>query len=734
MIKLKKLANPKPLEISTKNPQFIQEMARVKAYFKLAPTELARTRPPFNIDLLDSLSVLQELKRIQHGKCAYCETILEHDPGRYVSHYRPLSNALDPIKGTEQLECYAWFAYEWQNLMLICRDCDNHKVNFFPISGRTAIALSSWRAAQLREMPLLLNPFEDNPFDHLMFDTDGVASATTAAGKATIELLNLNRKALCLKRKEQIDRVLDLILKSNDENEVIEELVNFTSDEISHSGAVRNCLGHVCRILQTEIRHGKYSARTDLSKRIIRLRSEFSSHDWHEAISLCKSDELAFVIQNTDLGELKPRRYAYITRIEIGLFKGIEHFTLDLDTSPFGQGHNESPCTMLLGENATGKSSILQAIALALMPREERQRIHINQKSIIPHGIDDTLVLPSQPAVTVHFSNGGVVALYMDLQTGRLKTIGTPQNRVFGYGSRRYFLSGRSTNHQTCPNRTLFNQAASLPDPTNWLLNLREEKSFDAVARALASLLSLRPGEFVARDDRSIFIQRLTSPLPIEHLSDGYKSLFAMAVDIMREMLKHWDNLEFAQGIVLVDEIENHLHPRWKMRVMSALRESFPRVQFIASTHDPLCLRGMFEGEVQVLYRDRDGRLQRVEQLPNVASLRIEQILTSDYFGLATTDDPLRQRALQQLAQYAASEDSELSQKDRKHRDDLLENYGSLPMIGDTLDRQIIAQALTRHIRDTDLSTPIEHANAREASVRAIIEVLERNRKKYGTR
>ncbi|MNY05504.1 hypothetical protein D3C86_1382270 [compost metagenome] len=389
---------------------------------------------------------------------------------------------------------------------------------------------------------------------------------------------------------------------------------------------------------------------------------------------------------------------------------------------------------MLLGENATGKSSILQAIALTLMPREERQRIRINQKSIIPHGIDDTLAFPSQPAVTVHFSNGEVVALNMDLRTGRLKSIGTPQNRVFGYGSRRYFLTGRSTNHQTCPNRTLFNQAASLPDPTNWLLNLREEKSFNTVARALASLLSLRSGEFVARDDRSIFIQRLTSPLPIEHLSDGYKSLFAMAVDIMREMLKHWDNLEYAQGIVLVDEIENHLHPRWKMRVMSALRESFPRVQFIASTHDPLCLRGMFEGEVQVLYRDRDGHLQRVEQLPNVASLRIEQILTSDYFGLATTEDPLRQRALQKLAEYAAREDSELSQIDRKHRDDLLENYGSLPMIGDTLDRQIIAQALTRHIRDTDLSTPIEHANAREASVRAIIEVLERNRKKYGTR
>lgn len=734
MIKLKKLANPKPVELSTKSLLFIQELARLKAYFKLAPTERARTRPPFNKDVLDAQSALQELKRIQHNKCAYCETFLEHTPGRFVSHYRPLSNAVDPYHNTENLESYAWFAYEWQNLMLICKDCDSNKLNFFPISGRSALELSSWRAAQLREMPLLLNPFEDNPSEHLMFDADGVASATSECGKATIELLSLNRPVVFLKRKHKINSVIELILNSNNEYELTEKLRDLISDEAEYGGAVRNCLSHVCRILQTEIRHGKYSARADLISKIIRLRSEFSKHDWQEAISLCKFDNLVFVIQNPDLGELKPRRYAYITRIEIGRFKGIEHFTLNLDTSASTQSKNETSCTMLLGENATGKSSILQAIALALMPSEDRKRIRIDLNTLIPHGIDDNLMPPLQPAVTLHFSNGGIVTLSMDLQTGRLKSVGTPQNSVFGYGSRRYFLSGRSVKGPTCPNKTLFNQAASLPDPTNWLLNLKEEEKFDAVARALASLLALRPGEFVARDAHSIFIQRRTSPLPIEHMSDGYKSLFAMAVDIMREMLKHWDNLEFAQGIVLVDEIENHLHPSWKMRVMSALRESFPRVQFIASTHDPLCLRGMLEDEVQVLYRDREGRLQSVDQLPNVANLRIEQILTSDYFGLSTTEDPVHQHSLDQIARYAAREEKELSQKERSHRDELLEHYGSLPMIGDTRDRQIIAQALTRHIRDTDLTTPIEHANAREESVRAIIEVLERNRRKYGTR
>ncbi|WP_429072693.1 AAA family ATPase [Aeromonas veronii] len=731
MIKLKKRVNPKPDDISTKSILFNREMTRLKNYFKLDSVERARTRPPFNKEVLNTSTVIQELQQVQNNKCAYCETHFEGSRDILVSHYRPLSNALDSQHAREHTECYAWFAYEWQNLILICDDCNSYKLNYFPISGQTAKAFSSWKTAQIQEQPLLLNPFEDNPVDHLMFDTDGVVLGISAKGKATVELINLNRPTLCKNRKKSINDVLTLILNSNNKYKLSETLREYNIDSYPHAGAVRNCLGNICRILQTQNGQSKFSPHSDFVEKIILLRNKFSLNEWQEAIELCKINQLAFIIKNNILNDFSlPTRYAYISKIEINRFKGIEHFTLDLREV---DSKSQTPCTMLLGENATGKSSILQAIALALMTAENRRRLPLDRQSIVPHGLDENAATGTQMKLTVHFHNGEHTSLILDQRTGKFRSIGKPQNLIFGYGSRRYFLSGKFTRNQPCPSKTLFNQAASLPDPTTWLLNIAEDE-FNAVARALASLLTLRSGEFVSRDNHSIFIQRRTSTLPIGHLSDGYKSLFAMAVDIMREMLKYWDNLEFAQGIVLVDEIENHLHPRWKMRVMSALRDSLPRVQFITSTHDPLCLRGMFEGEVQVLYRDRDGGLQHIEHLPNVANLRIEQILTSDYFGLATTEDPIRQRALEMLARFAAYEDSGLSQQDRKKRDELLENYGSLPMIGDTLDRQIIAQALTRHIRDTDIVTPIEHANAREASVRAIIEVLERNRRSYGTR
>lgn len=730
MIRLKKRINPKPENISTKNNLFNLEVSRLRAYFKLDPIEQARTRPPFNKEIVNTPTIIHELQQIQNNKCAYCETKLDDIYGKFISHYRPLSNASDPKNDIKHIVCYAWFAYEWQNLMLLCDDCNSHKLNYFPISGRTAQPFSSWRVAQIQEKPLLLNPFEEDPKNHLKFDTEGVAVGCSESGRITIELVNLNRTQLKINRKKAIENVLTLILNSSDDSGLAEALHKYTDDSSTHAGAIKNCLSQVCQILQNDHTHIRFSSRANLVQKIIKLKNKLNLQEWMSAIEACKANRLEFIIHNNTLDAFRlPKRYSYISRIEIVNFKGIKKFSLNFGSNEI---NNQASCTMLLGENATGKSSILQAIALTLMTSENRRRLPLDKQSIIPYSHDDAIKNASQLKVSVYFSNGETLSLMLNQQTGKFITIGEPQNLVFGYGSRRYFLSGKLTKGQPCPSKTLFNQAANLSDPTNWLLEIDDHK-FNAVARALASLLTLSPGEFVSREEHSVFIQHGVTRVPIGNLSDGYKSLFVMSVDIMREMLNHWDNLEFAQGIVLVDEIENHLHPRWKMRVMSALRNSLPRVQFIASTHDPLCLRGMLEGEVKVLYRDRDGRLQNIENLPNVANLRIEQILTSDYFGLSTTEDPIRQHALETLAKYAAKEEHSLSPEDRIKRDELLARYGSLPIIGDTLDRQIIAQAVTRHLLDTNIVTPIERANAREASVQAIIEVLERNRIKYDT-
>lgn len=265
-----------------------------------------------------------------------------------------------------------------------------------------------------------------------------------------------------------------------------------------------------------------------------------------------------------------------------------------------------------------------------------------------------------------------------------------------------------------------------LRDPRDWL-GAQEKYRFNAIARALRSILALRDDESIIQTNRrELLIKTHNELIPVEHLSDGYKSLFIMSIDIMRELLSHWDNLEVAEAIVLIDEVETHLHPRWKMRVMAALREAMPRVQFICTTHDPLCLRGMKNGEVLLLQRDSNHEIQAYSDLPDISTLRIEQILSSDYFGLSSTEDPGQDYIIRRLAELAGIGEDRLSKTQRSERDTLLARYEGVPFIGSSPDRQILAEALTRHLRlhpDTGIE---DRGLARKQSIDAIVGVLKR--------
>src|SRR6185295_11698167 len=143
------------------------------------------------------------------------------------------------------------------------------------------------------------------------------------------------------------------------------------------------------------------------------------------------------------------------------------------------------------------------------------------------------------------------------------------------------------------------------PNPEHWLLDC-DRPVFDAAVRALREILMLERDGKISRDNGQILIETSGGSARLKELSVGYKSILALSVDVMRELMQHFDNLEEASAVVLIDEIEAHLHPRWKMRIISLLRRAMPKVQFIVTTHDPLCLRGMYDGEVFVLQRGAD--------------------------------------------------------------------------------------------------------------------------------
>ncbi len=98
--------------------------------------------------------------------------------------------------------------------------------------------------------------------------------------------------------------------------------------------------------------------------------------------------------------------------------------------------------------------------------------------------------------------------------------------------------------------------------------------------------------------------------VPAAWLSQGYQSLIAWVADFVGHILLEAGaeiESEEMEGIVLVDEIDLHLHPTWQVKLIPALKRAFPRLQFIATTHSPMVLPGLEADEVWLLEQDEDG-------------------------------------------------------------------------------------------------------------------------------
>jgi AAA domain, putative AbiEii toxin, Type IV TA system len=98
--------------------------------------------------------------------------------------------------------------------------------------------------------------------------------------------------------------------------------------------------------------------------------------------------------------------------------------------------------------------------------------------------------------------------------------------------------------------------------------------------------------------------------VPAGWLSQGYQSLLAWVADFVGHILlesgAHVESEEM-EGLVLIDEIDLHLHPTWQVKLIPALKKAFPRLQFIATTHSPMVLPGLEAEEVWLLEQDEDG-------------------------------------------------------------------------------------------------------------------------------
>lgn len=220
-----------------------------------------------------------------------------------------------------------------------------------------------------------------------------------------------------------------------------------------------------------------------------------------------------------------------------------------------------------------------------------------------------------------------------------------PFKRLFAYGVHRgrYAPETDIATFEKCGCMTLFNQDMTLRDPTDWLLKSslenpsHEELSFDYLTKVLNELLEKRI-DIIREDGQILFVEK-GMKLTLSEISEGFRSTLIFICDLLIRLAEHTadnENVFEQTGVVMIDEICLHLHPKWQRTIVGKLRKLFPNLQFIMTTHSPIILLGSSKDAVFYRVVREEGHTYISDPYFRVEldAMMLNTIATSSIFGL----------------------------------------------------------------------------------------------------
>lgn len=650
--------------------------ADLTRYLESDTVEMRPPQPPSL--LLEAEEVRKALLQQFDGACAYCETPISFERAN-VDHFRPFEGA-DRGEGRIDFRHYCWLALEWDNLYLACDACQRAKRNFFPIRGKSR---ASAPLAELvrSEQPLLLDPCRDHPPQHLALE-GGFLVGTSDAGRTTIEILQLNRPELAGARAQTLERLRSLLRDSW----VMPPLwVTERVSDMFDDGPFRGLL--YIALLQ-DLPSGSplvaWRATPPSTGRAARL-AEVTHPRLSGGGVPAKPHQLL---------DTSDRRY--VRQVTIENFKGVQRAVVDFPHR--GRAGSKSPGSLvILGENAAGKTSILQATALGAMGPGCALEAGVAPGECLrddaQYGRVEVRFWDTEETNVVEFMRGS------DTFGGHRQV----ETTVLGYGA--YRLPAR---RQLGPAKrsgfrvgSLFSERELVNGPFGLELQFQGAMRQQRVEDATRALNALLVGSTRARLSRKgILIEEAGRTQRLANLSSGFKSVVTIATDVMDVMYEVWGGISSAQALVVIDEIDAHLHPAWRLRIVDALRTTFPLSQFMLSTHDPLVLRGLERQEIYLLERAAGGALHLSKpRASDTRGLTVDQILTSDLFGLESTLDPDTTRNLNEYYRLLAIPDPHPDEV--KRREELARRLPLTRPIGTTRRERLLYAVIEKYLKRT---------------------------------
>jgi len=390
----------------------------------------------------------------------------------------------------------------------------------------------------------------------------------------------------------------------------------------------------------------------------------------------------------------------YLDRIRIENIRSISilEWQIPLGVSPAGWH-------VILGDNGSGKSTLMRSIALALVGVEEAGALRQDWNQWLTYG---------KPSGSIRldltyddkfdkFSGSGPkprnyllpVILKFKRQEELVK-ISRPRGSTYNpdrhvwskkggwfsvaYGPFRRFSGGDLnysklffSNTRLAAHLSVFGENIALTESLSWLQDLQFRKLENRPEARLIDYIQrfINQKDFLPNQVRleSIsskgveFIDSNGYRLPVENLSDGYRSILCMTFELIRQLsivygadsiFDKGSTHIISPGVVLIDEIDAHLHPTWQKQIGIWFRKYFPKIQFIVTTHSPLVCQAAAEGTVFHLSQpgsDESANMVKGEALNRLIYGNVLEAYGTELFGQNVTSSDAAKVQIRRLAE-----------------------------------------------------------------------------------
>lgn len=339
---------------------------------------------------------------------------------------------------------------------------------------------------------------------------------------------------------------------------------------------------------------------------------------------------------------------------------------------------------VLIGDNGSGKTTFLRTLSYALTSTSmEPHDDELKEVAQLPFSLDrvsrlESLFVLFQASKESTPEHNRTFELFIDGNRVKTSTKSRPDTRKLfsaGFGPFRRFTGGDEEFEKEMrqfPNAfrhiSLFTERIAFHESIEWLKTLDHRALRDT--SALPTLDAVK--KFVNNDDllpngvrlveinadAILFEDGNKRRVELADLSDGYRSILSLSLELVRQLVTHYDLEEIfdpqthvvvAPGIVLIDEVDAHLHPSWQRVIGPCLRKLFRGFQFIVTTHSPLVCQGAADGCGSVFRLPKPGTNEEAQKLEGVELYRILYGNVLDAYGTGAFGEVERSEEGQRL-------------------------------------------------------------------------------------